>query len=333
MAPSERQQLFAIPMGEGNNSAIFRPYQAAMAAWAETCPVDEATSLFDWPDLRDQHWPDVPYWSAGPLVDEYAARVHDARILVSEMTAALARLVDEIEPKVRIDFTRSGLARTILQQIFSDLAPMFPPPASPMPQDPQSWFDWLQAELAGAGYQVLTNLYERLYPRQRLQPFAIAFWVQRYDSNTWERLIHDFYILEELNPYRVIQHMGTIVPPDQMAAWKPALSIEQRGNEPIVAFCQWLQPEYRDVLALYARIRRPYDDVAACAYQAYLHKTPRVVLEELWDWHQDLPLWQLLTLDRYLFAPQLVKPMPVVWDVQRVEADLRREDPLNGRGL
>ncbi len=330
---SDRQQIFAIPVGEGNDSAICWPYQGAMIAWAETCPTDEAAYLFDWPDLREQHWTDVPHWSGNPLIGEYVARVHDARARVSEMTIALARLVARMKQSPRADYPRSSLAQEILRQILRDLAPTFSPPDGPMPRDSEAWSDWIRTELAGAAYQVLADLYERLYPRPLRHPLAAAFWVQRHDVNTWERLIHDLEVLDRLCGYAVIEHLVTIVPSDELAAWQPVLSLPQKGNYPIVALCQWLQPEFRDVLALYTTKRQPNDNVAPCAYQAYLHKTPRVVLEEFWGEHQNFPLWQLLTLDRYLFALQPVKPMPVVWDAQEVEADLRLEDPLNGRGM
>ncbi len=101
-----------------------------------------------------------------------------------------------------------------------------------------------------------------------------------------------------------MRRLGEIVPKNRIDCWHALLSPEASEFEGIHSFCSWLAAEYRDLLI--PHFQHPDWDWGACAWQAYLSKTPRAVLECM-D-RSSLPTWQGMLHDRALYAPAAVKP-------------------------
>jgi len=308
---------------------------AAQAAWCDACPPEQVESLLEWLDLREQHgWP-----ASGPYalltIREYCRRADRETGRVR-----LLRFVAEANERLDEDYAWPlyGARQCALKQLIRDAAPSFPPPEQPPPdgENPAQVIEWLDHELRQGGHGELADLCKAACVPCRgyggVLALAPLFWIERHNPSSWEQLEESLYSVDEWAGHAFVGRLGRIVPPDRLDAWDRVLTPESLGNYPIMAFCRWLRREYRD--ALLPHIAHSDRDWAACAYQAYLHSSPEPVLKHRWDdCDHPLPLWQLMTLDRFLHAPSPVKPAPLCFDVQDVEADFRLYDPLNHRSF
>jgi hypothetical protein len=121
------------------------------------------------------------------------------------------------------------------------------------------------------------------------------------------------------------------MPSDRLEEWDQLFLCQYEDHGQMRAFCQWLPPEYADVLR--SHFDHSDQDWRTCAYHGYLAKAPEAVLQHHWRRRDDLPAWQVRLLDRRLFAPSAVRPGPVVEDIQDAEMDCRLEDPFSRRGI
>lgn len=337
LSAEQRNQIFAIPFNQSAEIGKFTAFclinQAALAAWIETCPADQSSSLFTWPDLCDLYQSPHPPKTTKLLTDEYIRRNADRNERLSVLAASAEKLIEHRKEYGKWDWgvIRSDLLNNILRQIIKDMAPEFssteesPPIANK--DSVEALFKWFLSILARTGYSTIADLYQHLNPHREGYSLAILFWIE---TMNWPQLEERMHRLEKLSPYDFINRMVEIVPPERLDVWETVLELKR--YYPITAFCRWLRPEYREVLLWHCN---PYElnDEAICAFYAYLSMTPRPLLEAMWKRTELIPSWQAQALDRYLYAPEPIKPPPFLWDVQCAEADPRLEDPLTCRGL
>ncbi|HVY62728.1 MAG TPA: hypothetical protein VHF22_13805 [Planctomycetota bacterium] len=326
----DRARLFALDFGAGWPDGI-----AAEAAWCESCPAADPGQLLEWWSLLVKHGHEP---TDGTLVvKEYARRTAD-RLARRQRLLDLAR---EGNAETAWDAAGRpagghlwGAVREALVQAACDLAGSFVPSMEPMPAE-EKLLDWFYGTLDEGGFHEVVATCKEAAVLQKgrfsVKRLASLFWVERAD---WRRLVESFADVEERHPYAAIQRLGKCVPPDRLDAWEDVVRFPMRGNYPIQEFCDWLRPEFRDLLPpFFADVDEP--ERATCAYHAYLQKTPRPVLERFWARRGShaLAAWQVMALDRFLHAPPALRPPATVQDVQCVEADIRLLDPMNRRGM
>ncbi len=338
LSNEHRSQLLLIPFNqpqsekkEKSRRRLCYPVgQEVMAAWCETCPVGQEDTLLTLPDsdmCQTHHAPE----DISILVKEYVRRNPNRTERLPALINNAAKLIDIKEKygeqKWGIQF---HLLHHIFKQIMKDIAPEFVL-NDKLPggwrNSSEDWYNWLTTVLSKAGYDSVVNLYRHLNPYREGHLLAVLF---RIETMNWQQLERHISGLDNLPHDGFIDRLADIVPSERLDVWKMVLKLE-KNHYSFVAFCRWLQPEYRDALLWYCNLYEVNCTKAVCAFYSYLSKTPHPVLEAMWQCAKSLPTWQSQELDRCLFAPEPIKPPQLLWDRQNIEADLRLEDLLSHR--
>jgi hypothetical protein len=122
-------------------------------------------------------------------------------------------------------------------------------------------------------------------------------------------------------------HLAEIVPESEVDAWDDLVLNQPMDNGEMRAFCRWLPTLHAEALRMHFHYSDR--DWRECAYHNYLAKSPEAILRHHWRRFEDLPIWQARLLDRRLFAPEAVRPAPLVEDRQRMISDMRMKDPFD----
>jgi hypothetical protein len=190
---------------------------------------------------------------------------------------------------------------------------------------PEEWHSWLFLTFSETPFKELAETGKQLHriPNEYL---VQSLWIWRHGAKQWKNL-HSYAFCNQ--EWRVFDRLAEIIPSDDLEAWDDLVLWHPTDHGEIRAFCRWVPPKH--VEALRAHFNHSDRDWRACAYQNYLSKAPEAILGHLWRQSEDLPGWQAKLLDRRLFAPEGARPAAVIEDIQKVEGDLRLQDPFNHR--
>ncbi|WP_028580836.1 hypothetical protein [Desulfogranum japonicum] len=306
-----------------------KSHQGALMAWIDVVNTNNPGKLLEWWKLVKRSCiPIRDDWFYTPLlIEDYSKKIKNNR----ERQAKLLELVFSGTDKFNL---LNPIHNSCLRLIIRDIASEVPEYVNQMPETDKGWFAFLYNMLGQLGFQDISKICQEAYvPNEgygAILSCAKLLWVYSNFSHSLIRLIDNLDTVEDICPYDSLRLMTKLVPKSKVEIWDIVLDYPERGLFPMVAFCKWLKPSYRDSLFPYFG---HYDnEIASCAYQAYLNKTPRTVVNFLWKNNGfKQPMWQEIILDRHLFAPKEIKPPSVVEDVQSVEYDMRLYDPLNIR--
>jgi hypothetical protein len=219
----------------------------------------------------------------------------------------------------------------LLRWSLKDAAAAAPCPAGSIPQSGEEWSNWLEHALASSAFAEVAQAageFLTWWGRRKDESDARWVWVHCHGPNDWQRL-HQLAL--QYSERFIFDRLAEIAPPGELDAWDTLVLHECEDHGQIGAFCRWLPPEYAGVLR--SHFGHSGSDWAACAYQCYLAKSPQPVLFHEWRRREEKPGWQVKLLDRRLFAPEAIRPGPVVVDTQDAEYDFRLEEPFSRRGL
>ena len=304
---------------------------ARLLAWCDSCPGDELPSLLNWPET----WQRVLILKGGWFLpppypeDEYYHRCRDhavrSRDLCAHLAAAAQRFRDGGD--VEGSLAKANIRR-LLHWSLRDAAAAAPCPTQAIPQSSEEWSSWLEHTLATPPLADTARSVGEFPTWWDQERWARWVWVHCHGPSDWQKL-HQLAV--QYSERFIFDRLAEITPPDQLDAWDTLVLHECEDHGQIGAFCRWLRPEYAGVLR--SHFDHSDSDWAACAYQCYLAKSPQPVLFYEWRRREEKPGWQVKLLDRRLFAPEAIRPGPVVEDIQDVEYDFRLEDPFSRRGL
>jgi hypothetical protein len=328
-----------------------RAYAEAMAAWAETCPVEDAASLFQWPEVAGYHEGE----SFGVLISEFVKRISRADERLVVLAPLALTIADELVGHFSIQIhterdyreltRRAGFLIDLTRQIVSDVASLTAALDVARPPESDLSRHWLRAVLGAMQIPALTDLFHRLDELNR-QPeavfnmpdfheLAMRLWIAQQNAEKWDILHGALIDLDGYERHMAIERLTEIAPPDRFDIWA---DIVQQGPYRLPAFngfCRWLAADHRRRLLSYTSVSflSASDEIemAESAFRSYLHLASQDELDTLWQDCYFLPFWQALLLDRFLHAPEAVKPSAVLYSISSVEDDFRLEDRLNLR--
>jgi hypothetical protein len=330
--PRERRnELTRMPLPARDSPWSRRRFflQALLLAWCDACPDEELNSLLEWPDhwRPALEWPDV-CWLAEPE-EEFYRRCTDIGARRQQMVASLSRNIALLDDP---DRTTKELAHRIAFRLWTQLlrdVAIQSPSAEQAPPTPEEWIAWFDRTLSLPPFVELADLgRDLLKAHPRNEYLAQSLWIWRNGEAQWRQL-HSYSLFHQET--RVFDRLAEIAPTDEVDAWDDLVLDQAVDHGEIRAYCKWLAPKYAELLRIH--FDHPDRDWGACAYQNYLTKTQEPILEHLWRRARDLPEWQTELLDRRLFAPHSVRPAVIVEGIQKVERDLRLEDPFNHRNF
>ncbi len=321
----KKEDIFQLPKVDFNKS-----YQALITAWCELCSESSPETLIEWWDLSTKYHkintPNICEYSP-VLIREYATRLTGTE---NYRKALLLLLTDKLPHYCTF--------RTVQRLITEEIATHFPFPEDGLPKDGRKKLHWFYNCLLDHGFEEVVDVFQS---NKKNQPMLYSlpgiFWARRHLAMPWEQLKEKVDQIDRDFPYQGIFLMEHNVPKEQINEWwiylNPFRDMLQgsRGLYPIIAFCNWLRNDFRDVLVPF--FNHSDIDVAACAYQAYLHKAPRAVTEHMAKNQLRTPSWQANILDRFMHAPENIKPQKVLEDIQTIEQNIRLRDPLNHRAI
>ena len=322
----KRESIFTFPRVDINEN-----YHVLITAWCEICSGDNPSLLLKWWELSNKYCeiktPNICQYSS-LLVKEYAKRIHGTQTYNNNL---LQLLTGNILPHQCVN-------RTVHRLITEGLASSFPPPTIDLSKDLKVRLDWFYSCLLENGYEETVQIFKN-YKKHQPDLYSLPglFWARRHIDLPWHQLKEIVNTIEDEYPYQGIYLMERKVPKEQIDAWwiclDPFRDLLQgtRGLFPMISFCKWLANSFRDVLI--PLFNHSDIDVAVCAYQAYLHKAPKPVIEHMVKSKSRVPSWQSAILERFMYAPEVVKLPKYLEDVQSVEQDIRLLDPLNHRAL
>ncbi|XCN73470.1 MAG: hypothetical protein Q3M24_01585 [Candidatus Electrothrix aestuarii] len=321
----KREDIFQLPGVDINKS-----YQALTTAWCDLCTESSPETLIDWWNLSKKYCEiSIPnIWQYSPLIiKEYAARITGTE----KYREALLQLLQNRLPHY-------STFKTARRLITEEIVHHFPAPQEELPKETRAKLDWFYQCLLDKGFDDVVEIFKSDKERQPdLYSLPVFFWARRHLSMPWEQLRERVDRIDRDLPYEGIFLAEQKIPKDQISEWwiylNPFRDMLQgsRGLFPIIAFCNWLENDYRDVLIPF--FHHSDIDVAVCAYQAYLHKAPEAVTEYMVKNQLRIPSWQADILDRFMYAPKSIRPRRFLPDIQMVEYDMRLCDPLNHRAL
>lgn len=328
LPPERRDELRRMPIPPSN--AVFsRHLQAAMLAWCDSCPDDQVATLLDW----REHWEQALQghglgWLAEPEVEFYR-RCPDADAgrdgLLKSLRCAITVLKDPCES--RRDMAR--YSASVSFRLLLERAARENPGASPQTERTEDWVGDIERTLLSRPFAELAELRRDMtLPALSSEYLAKSFWIWRHGAEQWKQL-HRYALGAQEG--RVFDRLSEIVPPGELDAWDDLVLDQPVDHGEMRAYCRWLAPQYGE--ALRTHFHHTDRDWRACAYQNYLAKAPEPILAHRWRRSEDLPPWPSELLDRRLFAPESIRPSAIVYDTQRVESDLRLEDPFNHRAF
>lgn len=323
-------------------------WAAALAAWCEGCRDSTAETVLRWWETCERFGLQLTGTTDALPVHEFSNRVTDPQErwprLLDFVRGSVAKVARKYPSTPLSEIPYRKAIQEAIRYVVCDIAPTFPPPEKSI-GELHNIVDWFYGSLVDGKFTEVRDICRELCTEERAlvsaEELALCFWVERFGDSKWEEFRVQVRMLEDAIPLLGISRFARICPRDRIDAWDLILAIESRTNHAMREFCGWLLPEYCDVL------RRFFDDAQdeeetdveddrpACAFHAYLHKAPRAVLRQFWeyDYRKRMPNWQQRTLDRFLHAPTSIRPQPVVYDVRDVENDMRLLDPLNRRRL
>lgn len=308
---------------------------AMAAAWCDLLSDRPPEELLTWWRLCDEH--DLQAGQSALILREYTRR----EAAPEQRLALLLPFAEEhhetwTSERGRLTATqrlahagmrandRRRAVRWALDELVRTAACRLPRPEDELPST-ESASKWLEACLVDAGLPSLARLVMASHTDEK--GLAQRLWIERQTSP--EALVERLDDIEERLQASALWRLRKILPPETLAEWwnDHRLSLRSGGMR---VLCDGLPAEHRDVLVPMLDDRD--HEVAACAYHAWLHRAPAVVLKAEWDRVDQLPAWRGLALDRFLFAPKPLRPPPWVDDVNAVYNDPRLADPLNDRG-
>jgi hypothetical protein len=310
---------------------IGRSFRGAIYGWLELAKKRNPDHLLQWWQLCKDNNLNVEddWYSSSNIIDDYA-------LLKEDKQDAINNLLEVARQKKGEKSYNTPITSRCLRVIINLIAETVELSPQEKPESNEELFDFLVNCLNKYGFPNVADFCkEACIPNKGyglIKGIAKRLWVRSLYNIPWDELKEKIYEIEDQMPYEGLRLLEKVVPHEALEIWHIFFMFHERGLFPIGAFCRWLPNDFRDVLIPFFT----YHDleVAACAYQSYLYKTPKTVLD--YNWNYDLerkrtPFWQLQILDRYLFAPDAIKPPCVVHDVQEVEYDMRLHDPLNIR--
>jgi hypothetical protein len=316
--PEERNRLVAEPLES-----------ARLLAWCDSCRSADLPSLLDWretwrPVLKTGGFPPPP----NPE-DEFYQRCGDRDVRLREMCAHLEAAANCFRQggDIETSLARASIRR-LLHWTLGDAATARSCPTESIPDSTEEWNGWLTEILATSEFADIAKAAGEFLCWFAGEHNARWIWVQCHGSRDWERL-HN--LAREYNEWFIFDRLAQITPPDQLEEWDCHVLHQPEDHGQIKAFCRWLSPEYAAVLR--SHFDHSDSDWGACAYQSYLAKSPEPVLRHEWRRRENFPGWQVKLLDRRLFAPEAIRPGPVVEDIQEADFDFRLEDPFSRRGI
>lgn len=329
LPPERRGELtrFAVTPPIPGNWDRRKVFEALLLGWCDSCP-DDLSSLLEWPE----HWKSVlefhdVCWLPHPE-EEFYRRCASIKERRAQLVLSLQQNLPSLDGPDQLTRELAGYsARCTFRLLLREIA-IQNPHAEPLPLSDEAWDVWFKQKLESPAFNELAGLGRDLLKAQPyLRYLARSLWLWLHGDDDWEPLYRSSGLSFEDSRY--FERLAEIVPPEKLEIWDGLVMSDSRF-ERIHAFCRWLPAKYAEVLQ--DQFNHPDRDWAACAYQNYLAKTPEPILQHWFKLFDDLPGWQLELLDRRLFAPEPVRPAPLLEDIQTVEGDLRLEDPFNHRG-
>jgi hypothetical protein len=332
LTPERRKEILDLslppaPADQWNRRMV---WQALVFAWCDSCPDDQLRSLLSELALWSRKLERGEGWYLGDLIEEFYRRCADARVRGEELRSFLQRLLRSQKTGTPYDYA-DQLAWRCWIRLLQDAA-QANRGDDPLPQSEEEWNKYFDRTMSLPPFSPVAELgHELIATGANLKSNAKSLWIWRHGKDEWEKLyfqsgifVSDFY-----NSASILNRLAEIVPAERLDIWD-GFVMNDSGFERIHAFCRWLPAKYAEVLR--DQFNNPDRDWAACAYQNYLAKTYEPILHHYFKLFDDLPGWQLKLLDRRLYAPELVRPSPLLEDMQTVEGDLRLQDPFNHRG-
>jgi len=314
---------------ERNRLVAERLASARLLAWCDSCPRADLPSLLEWretwrPVLKAGGFPPPP-----DPEDEFYQRCGNRTVRLREMCAHLEAAARSFRQggEVETSLARASI-HSLLHWTVKDAAVGASCLAESMPDCSEEWSRWLAQTLAAPAFTDIATAAGEFLGWLTGEFNARWLWTYCHGPNDWQKL-HQLAL--QCDDWFVYDHLADIMPPDRLEEWDSLVLWESEDHGQMRAFSRWLPPEYAAVLR--SHFDHSDSEWGACAYQAYLAKSPEPVLVHEWRRRESLPAWQVKLLDRRLFAPEAVRPGPIVEDVQDAEADFRLEDPFSRRGL
>ncbi|BDI28083.1 hypothetical protein CCAX7_001340 [Capsulimonas corticalis] len=310
---------------------------SGMVAWAEICPVDEAEKLIDWVDIcAVNKIPTNTGFHYAALFREYQSKVSDPRVRVKSILSKLG-----VVSSADIDSSDNPyrpLSYYLKNQLTKDLAMLIPSDESDFPASEDALWNWC----LNAVEEVLDSGQIRLLLRDdikhRFQNCAREMWVLSRTQNNWEMFYDHLDVISENGlRYPALKRLAYVLPANKYELWDKLFAWPSVGNFVMQAYCAWLPLEEYDRLSFFfgpnaEGVNSERFDRAVTAYQAYLHRTPKDDLPQFWPNSTPMSYSQMMLLDRFLYAPEPLKPKAIARDVQEVENDFTLTDPLDIRG-
>jgi hypothetical protein len=326
LPPERRDELLRVPIPDESARFRIRFLQAAIVAWCVSCPDTQLDSLLEWHDywrpVLNRH--DI-CWLSTPT-EEFYRRSAGSESRRDEMIAALRRNLSLLHSQD--GFKREsarGVAWALWLQLLREVA-IENPGVEARPTDTEEWIVWFHHKLSSPPYAQLAEFGRELLKGRTSEYQAQSLWIWLHGKSQWREL-HSYSLFNQ-EP-RVFERLAEIVPEDELDAWDDLVLDRAIDHGEMRAYCRWLAPKYADVL------RSHFDhtdrDWGACAYQNYITKAQKPILQHCWRQVSKIPAWQAELLDRRLFGPERVRPAAIVEDTQTVGADLRLQDPFNHR--
>jgi hypothetical protein len=257
--PRERRHELIRPNAAHGMDRI-RPLQAAMLAWCDSCPDDELDCLLDW----TQHWAPVLVshdlaWLPHPEV-EFWKKYPDRRAGRERLNAAL-RSHGSLSngPEGILGDAGRTAARKILRLLLEDVATQHPGADGPC-RTREQWLSWLDRTIESPPFAHLAEFVKDTQFNSEYT--AQSFWIWRHGADQWKQLCE--YVLCEPEK-RAFDRLAAIVPRDELPYWDFLVLDQARNDGVIEAYCEWLAPEYAEVLRTH--FAHPDSDWRACAYQ------------------------------------------------------------------
>ncbi len=123
LSSTDREKLFAIAL-----HGDYRLYQSVVAAWAETCPSEQADSLFSWPDVsyKNNYLPKHDFYLGMEiLLKEFVRRVKHRHLRIPTLIAITESLFEKAKRTDigKLKYLYATLFHKLITQLLKDIAP------------------------------------------------------------------------------------------------------------------------------------------------------------------------------------------------------------------
>ncbi|MEO7716844.1 MAG: hypothetical protein ABIY70_11610 [Capsulimonas sp.] len=312
-------------------------HKSARIGWGQSSFDEYPAKLLDWREICEANKIAKPTnLESGIYVWEYRLKDTNPRVRVTQVLSILAEISSE---KITYwDNPYGGLDHVLRDQLTKDLAVLITPDQSKLPGSEDALWRWFLSKVVNILEQDEIHILLRSDIRRRLRNDIREIWVLAHDQSTWKPLYDAFDILHAgYVSFSAIERFGSILPQDRPELWEKLFALGSLENFVMQAYCTWLPSEkYHELIRFFdgdaVGPEWEHFDRAVCAYQSYLHRAPLEELKQESDRIEGLPQWRLMLLDRFLYAPEPLKPGPVAWDIQEIEGNDSLTDPLDVRG-